>query len=182
MGQTRVVERAPLLGHPHRAAAEVGDEPLGDRVLVGAGGEAEHAAVEPVEVDLGAGEGHRRVQRHGPRADGGGRGEHGEAVPAGGVHDVLPGAQRAAVGEHADDVAEHVVGHGEEQQVGGARHGAGLVGRDAGQQGRHPAAGGVGLTGGGHDLVTGGAQPGGQDGADAAGADDADAQARAGLV
>ncbi len=37
-------------------------------------------------------------------------------------------------------------------------------------------AGGVGLAGGGHDLVAGGAQGGGQDGADATRADDAHPQ------
>ena len=51
MGQARVVERAHLLGHPRRAAAEVGDELLGELALGRAGGQAEDAAVEPVEVD-----------------------------------------------------------------------------------------------------------------------------------
>ena len=95
-----VVERAPLLGDPHRAAAEVGDELLGERALGRAGGDAEDAAGEPGQVDGGAGEGHRRVQRDGPGADRGGRLEDGEAVPAGGVHDVLALVDRAAGAEH----------------------------------------------------------------------------------
>ena len=43
----------------------------------------------------------------------------------------------------------------------------------AGQEGRDPGAGGVGLARGGHDLVAGVAEGGRQDGADAAGADHA---------
>ena len=83
-----------------------------------------------------------------------------------------------AGGEHGDDVGQHVVGDGQQEQVAGAGDGRGLLDGYAGQQGGDPAAGGVGLTGGGDDLVAGGAQGGGQDGADAAGADDADAQDR----
>ena len=56
-----VVERPPLLRHPHGAAAEVGDQLLGEAALVGAGGDAEDAARQSRQVDGGAGEGHRRV-------------------------------------------------------------------------------------------------------------------------
>ena len=47
----------------------------------------------------------------------------------------------------------------------------GLRSGHAGQQRGGPVAGRVGLTGGGDDLVAGGAERGGQDGADATGAD-----------
>ena len=77
-----------------------------------------------------------------------------------------------------DDVGQHVVGDGQQQQVAGARDGGGLVAGDAGQQGRDAVAGGVGLAGGGDDLVAGGAQRGGEDGTDATGADDADLAGR----
>ena len=170
-----VVERAAVLGHPHRAAAEVGDERLGERLLGVAGGDAEDAAGEPVEVEVGAGEGHRGVQRDRAGTGGGRGGEHVEPVPARGVHDVLAGADRAAGGEHLDDVAEHVVGDGQQQHVAGAGDGARLERGYAGQQRLDAGAGGTGLTGGGDDLVAGRAEGGGQDGTDASGADDADA-------
>ncbi len=126
-----VVERAHLLGHPHRRAAEVGDQRLDEGALGGVGGEAEDRAGQPVEVDRGAGERHRRVHRGHPGADRAGRLEDGQAVPAGGVHDVLALVQGTAVGEHRDDVAEHVVGDGEEQQVAGPGHVGRLAPRDA---------------------------------------------------
>ena len=47
--------------------------------------------------------------------------EHPEAVAAAGVHDVLAGAEGTAGGELGDDVLEHVVGHGQQQHVAGAR-------------------------------------------------------------
>ena len=103
--------------------------------------------------------------------------EHGEAVPAGGVHDVLALADGAGGAEHRDDVGEHVVGDGEQQQVAARGRRRSAWQRYAGQQRRDAAAGGVGLAGDGDDLVAGGAERGGQDGADAAGADDADPQA-----
>ena len=118
--EPRVVERAPVLGHPHRAAAEVGDQLLGD------GSRSSAPAVTPntqpasrAQVDVGAGEGHRRVHGDQCGADGGGRLEHGQAVPAGGVHDVLARPDRAGGAEHRDHVGEHVVGHGQQQQVAG---------------------------------------------------------------
>ena len=116
------------------------------------------------------------MERDRAGADRGGRLEHGQAVAAGGVHDVLAGVDRAAGREHGDDVGQHVVGDGQQQQVAGAGDRGGLLGRDAGQQRGDPAARGVGLTGGGDDLVAGAAEGGGEDGSDPAGADDADPQ------
>ena len=130
------------------------------------------ALAQSGQVDLGAGEGHRRVQRDRARADGGGIGQDGQSVAPLVWDDVLALVDRAARTEHRDDVGQHVVGDGEEQQVGGPRSVAGLDHRGAGQEGLDAAAGGVGLTGGGHDLVARGAQRGGEDGADAACAHD----------
>ena len=42
--ETGVVERALVLGHPHRAAAEVGDQALGELAVGLVGGDAEDAA------------------------------------------------------------------------------------------------------------------------------------------
>ena len=105
MGETGVVERALALRHPQRDAAEVGDQALGVLPLVVAGGHAEHAAGEAVEVELGAGEGHRGVHRDRAGADGGRRLEHGEAVATRGVADDLALADRAGADERGHDVA-----------------------------------------------------------------------------
>ena len=175
MRQAGVVERAHLLGHPGGAATQVGDEPGGELALLRARGEPEGGAGQAVEVDLGPGEGHRRVDRQDLGADRTGRLEDRQAVPAGGVGDVLPRTDRARGGHRGHDVVEHVVRDGEQQQVAGARDVGGLEGGDARQQRGDPRAGGVGLTGGGHDVVgVGGcaAERGGEDGADASGADD----------
>ena len=117
------------------------------------------------------------MHREHVRADVGGRLQDGQAVPAGGVRDVLPRADRARRGELGDDVAEHVVGDGEQQQVAGAADGGGLASRDARQQRLDAGAGGVRVTGDGHDLVTCGAEGRGEHGTDAAGPDDTDAGA-----
>ena len=98
----------------------------------------------------------------GARADGGGRLEDGEAVATGGVDDVLALADRAGRAEHRDHVGEHVVGDGEQQEVAGAGDVGGLGDGYAGQQGRDAPAGGVGLAGGGDDLVARAAEGGGQ--------------------
>ena len=74
MCQTRVVEGAHLSGtQVGRAAAEVGDERLGEATLALAGGEPEDRAGEPVEVQRGPGERHRRVHRDHAGADPAGR-------------------------------------------------------------------------------------------------------------
>ena len=177
VGEPCVVERAHLLGHPVGAATEVGDQRRGDLALGFGGGEAEDAALEAVEVDGGAGEGHGRVHRDDVGADRGGRREDGEAVAAGGVHDVLALADRAAGGQHGDDVVEHVVGDRQQEQVAGPGHGAGLVDGDAWEEGIDAVPRGIGLPRGGHDVVSGGGQLGGQDRADASRADHTHAEA-----
>ena len=127
VGETCVVERALVLGDPHRAATEVGDELLGDGPLRLAGGDAEDAPRSrgrstsvPVKVIAGC-----RAIGRAPTAAA--SAEHGEPVGAAGVDDELTLADRAARGQHRDDVGQHVVGDGEEQQVGGTRSIAGLV-------------------------------------------------------
>ena len=114
------------------------------------------------------------MHRDRPGAHGGGRLEHREAVPAGGVADHLAGADGAGADELGDDVLEHVVGHGEQQQVAGPGDGGRLGDAHPGQQRGDALARGGGLTGGGHDLVTGAPQSGGQDGTDTAGTDNPD--------
>ena len=98
-GEGRVVERTVLLRDPLGLPAHLDDQGLGGQPQLLGGGDAEGAAGEPLHVDLGAGEGHRRVQgqRQGARAAR--RVEHGGPVPPGGVHEELSGPDRAGLGE-----------------------------------------------------------------------------------
>jgi hypothetical protein len=127
---------------------------------------------QPGKVQLGAGEGHRRVQGHHVRTQVPGRLEHGEAVASGGVGDVLPLPDRTRRGEHRDHVGQHVVGDGQEEQVARAADRAGLAHRHTGQQGLDAGAGGVGLAGCRGHLVACSAESCGEHGTDSAGTDD----------
>jgi hypothetical protein len=91
------------------------------------------------------------------------------------VGDELAVTERTAGGQHRGDVAEHVVGHGEQQQVAGPGDVGGLGEGNAGEQRRGTVPGGVGLGRRRDDLVAGGSQRGGQHRTDTTGADDAGA-------
>ncbi len=178
MREGRVVAGALLLGHVHDLGTEVGGEPLADGTAARTGGESEHDAGQPLEVEVGAGERHGGVQGDGQRALLGGGRQHAGAVPAAGVHHHLAGAQRSGGGELLDEVCQRVVGHGEQQQVGCARDGDGRLRGEVGKQRAEPHPGGARRPGRRYDVVAGGTQGGGEDGTDAAGADDADAVRR----
>ena len=129
-----MVERPLVLGDPDQAAAELGDQRLGERgVSRLVGGDAEGAArAAGGEVDVGAGEGHRGVQREHVRR----RRRRPAAAPRGRAgrrcaRRTGPAPDRAGRGQHRDDVGEHVVGDGEQQQVAGAADRGRLVERDA---------------------------------------------------
>ena len=110
----------------------------------------------------------------GAGADGGGRLEHGEAVPAGGVaRRTGPRGWRRLPTSMVTTLASMSSGTVSSSRSQARATAVGL--RDAGRRaaGSRCGAGGVGLAGGGHDLVAGGAERGGQDGADATGADNA---------
>ena len=176
-GRACACPRAPRPARPPRSATSRSASARSAAL----GGDAEDAAGQPRQVDVGAGEGHRRVQRRRTWAPTLGRGlEHGEAVPAGGVHDVLArrGSRRCAA-SMATTLASMSSGTVSSSRSHARATAVGLRDGYAGQQRRDAVAGGVGLTGGGHDLVAGGSRSGGrQDGADAAGADHADPQER----
>ena len=91
MGERGVVARAVRLADPHRLAAHLDDERLGDRRSALGRGDAEAAVGQPVEVHRGAGEGHRRVQRQGEDVLRRAPAQHADAVAAAGVDDDLPG-------------------------------------------------------------------------------------------
>ena len=89
-----------------------------------------------------------------------------------------PGAPGAGVGQPGHERAQHVVGHGQQHEVGRGDH---LVGGQDGHAGQHalgPLARLRRHPAGGDDLVPGPRQRGPERAADPSGADDADAQPR----
>lgn len=102
--------------------------------------------------------------------------EHGGPVPAGGVHEELPGTHGPGRDEALDQPGQGVVGDGEEHQLGPLQHLRGGEEGDAGQHPVGPAPGGVGHAGDGDGVVPGLLQGAGQRGPDAAGADDSDGE------
>jgi hypothetical protein len=96
------------------------------------------------------------------------------------VRDELAGLQRAGVGEPGDQAGQGVVGDGEQHQAGAARH---LVAGSTGTPGSSVAgalAGGVGDRETATTSWPARASAAPEHGADAAGTDDADAQAGGG--
>jgi hypothetical protein len=108
----------------------------------------------------------------------GGRRQHTRAVAAAGVHHDLAGTDPAGGREPLDQVGKGIVGHGQQQQVGRPGHRDGGPRAEVGKQRLEPHPGGGGRPGRRHHGVAGLAERGGEDGADAAGADDADPVAR----
>ncbi len=171
-----VVERARLLGDPLGLAAHLDDEGLGREPQLIGGGDAEGAAREPLDVDGGAGERHRGVQRERQRP-GPQRGvQHPGPVPPGGVDEELARPYGAGLDEALDQRGQHVVGDGQEHQLGAGQHLGGLHQGHIGEQGRGAAAGGVGDAGHGDRTVSGELERRGEGGSDPARADDADGE------
>ena len=120
--ERRVVQRAQLLLDPLRVGAHLDDQRLRDRAQRLRRGDAEARADQPGQVLAAAGERHGRVQRQRQRARPGRRVEHRDAVPAAGVHQQLAGCDVAGRGEALDQAGQHVVGHGQQRQLGGGQH------------------------------------------------------------
>jgi hypothetical protein len=118
---------APLLvGDPGRSSTQLGDQLLPELTRLRIRRQCHGAAGQPVEVDVGAGEGHGRVQRD--RSCSGcshGR-QYVDAVPAADMHDDLPVAYDAGCRELGGHRCQGVVGHGDEHDVGIAGHGDGV--------------------------------------------------------
>src|SRR3954463_14833302 len=95
-------------------------------------------------------------------------------MASGGVADDLPLTDGAGADELGDDVLQHVVGHGQQEQVAGAGDVGGLGLAYAGQQRVDAVQRGRGVTCSGHDVVTSAAECRRQYGADTAGTDNPD--------
>jgi hypothetical protein len=171
-----VVQRARGLGDPDGLGAHLDDAPRG--LVAVRGGDAEAAGGDALEILGATGEGHHGVQGERQRAVLGGGGEHVDAVRATGVHDDLPGAQRASGGEAAEHAGQGVVGQGEQDQVGAGDDLVRRQQRDTGQQVLRAPHGLGGDPGGGRDRVAGPGEGGPEHRADPAGGDHADGQAR----
>ena len=103
-----------------------------------------------------------------------GRLEDGQAVPAGGVHDVAgPRGCAPLSASIVTTLASMSSGTASSSRSQALRDGGRLAARHAGEQLGDPPTRGVGLARGGDHVVAGGAECGAQDGADAACADDA---------
>ena len=102
-----------------------------------------------------------------------------QAVPAAGVHDVLTGTDGSGCDEH---LARHCRARRREPSAAADRRlwrpQSAWRRATPGKHRLDPGARGIGLTADGDDLVAGAAQSGGQNGADAASADDADPKQR----
>ena len=129
VGETGVVERALLLGDPHGRPPRSATRRLGERPARRrrrsrrrrSRRSRSRSTSVPVKVIAGC-----SASGRAPTAVAGR--EHGEAVPARGVHDVLAGrGSRRTRTSIVTTLREHVVGDGEQQQVAGARDGGRLV-------------------------------------------------------
>ena len=106
-----------------------------------------------------------------------GRLQHPDTVATARVDDDLPRPERARRRQPGDETGEVVVGHREEDEVGGCNDVRHLDDRYAGEQVSGPRPGRLAHRGHRDDVVTGPRQRGTEDGTDAAGADDADPEA-----
>ncbi len=176
-GQSRVVERTGLLRDPLRLAAHLDDQRLGGQPQLLGGGDPEGAAREPLDVDGGAGERHRRVERE-RQGPGPQRGVQDPGpVPPGGVDEELPRPYGTGLREPLHQPRQRVVGDGQQHQLGAGQHLGGRHDGHIGEQSGRAAPGGVGDPGDGHRAVTGELERGGECGTDAARSHDADGEA-----
>ena len=104
-----------------RLAAHLDDQRLGRGLQRFRRGHPEADPGQPVEVVRAPGERHDRVQRQRQRAAHGGGLQHGGAVPAAGVRQQPPGQRRVGRGQPGHQAGQHVVGHGEQDQVDGGQ-------------------------------------------------------------
>ena len=88
VGERGVIERPGLLPDPERLTADLEHQRLGHGIADVVGrGDAEARPGEPDDVLVGTRERHRGVDRQRDAAELGQRGQHADAVGAGGVHD-----------------------------------------------------------------------------------------------
>ena len=125
VGETGVVERAHLLGHPDRACRRGRRRAARRPRARPRRRSGRRRSREPVEVDRGAGEGHRGVQRDDPGADRAGRararrGRGGRRC----ARRTGPRGARRCRPASATTLASMSSGTVEQQQVAGARDGA----------------------------------------------------------
>ena len=178
-GERRVIERTRRLRHPHRLAAHLDDERLGDRAQLLERGHAERRAGQPVEVLGASGEGHHRVQGEREHAAGRRGVEHPDALRARGVRRRAGPARQAPVSA-SPATSRRRTSSGTASSTKSAAATVSSAGSTRSTRehplgpapglGRHPADG--------DDLVAGAGERGAQRAADPADPDDPDAQPR----
>lgn len=100
--------------------------------------------------------------------------QHPRPVPPGGVDEQLARPYGAGLGEALDQRGQHVVGDGQQHELGAGQHLGGLHHGHVGEQLGGAAPGGVGDTGHGDRAVPGELEGCGEGGSDPARPDDAD--------
>ncbi len=177
IGQGRVVDHPSRLRHPHRLSAHLDDQGLCDGAYRVCTGHRERTVGETVEVHAGAGERHGRMEGQPEGPDPRSGLEDADAVAAGRMRHELPRVQGTGLDESRDQTGKHVVGNGQQDEVGVSGDLVGGQHRDSGKQcvGTQPRE--VGDCGHRDDLMPRATQGRTEDGADAPGTDDAHTQA-----
>ena len=168
----QLVERAELV------LISVPDDVLPELVA----GLAATKAWQPGQVEAGAGEGHRRVQRERDRPTAHRGLQYPPAVPAAGMHHELPGLPGPGGGQAGDQIRQGIVRHGDQDEFGPLDDLRDFQHRDTGQQRirTFPAGGRHGTDP--DDRVPGGPQGRGEHRADPARADHPDPEPARALV
>ena len=178
MRERRVVDRPVLLLDPDRLTAHLEDQRLTEGAQGLQRGHREAAVDEPVQVDGRAGERHGRMEGERQGLAGDRRLKDGDAVDAGGVDDDLARMEGAGGRQPGHELGKRVVRDREQHELDGADDLPDRQDRYAGKQGRCPLQRPLAHRGDTDDAVPGLTQRRAQDGADPAGTDDPDAEAR----
>ncbi len=181
-GEPGVVERAVLLLHGDRLATHLQHEGLAERFELLDGGDREARVPEPVQVDRGPGERHRRVHGERENTEPSGRLEYADAVAPARVDHHLTRPEGADRGQAGDQPGKGLVGDGEQHEVGGTDDLGHVEQGYAGEQVGGPGQGRLAHGSHRHDPVTGPVESRAEDGADAPGTDDAHREPRRVLV
>lgn len=177
VGQRRVVDHARLLRDPDGLSAHLDDERLSHGANRLGARHREGAVGKTVEVHTGAGERHGRMEGKAQGTDPRRRLKHSNTVTAGGMRHELTGVQGPCLDEAGDQTRQHVIGNGQQDEIGvtgdqvSGQHG------NSREQCVGPQPGEVGDGRNGDDLVPSTAKSGAEDGAHPPGADDTHPQA-----
>jgi hypothetical protein len=144
VGESRVVQGTVGLGDHDRLGPDLHREGLRHRQDPGPGGDRDRAPDQPGQVTLGAGEGHGRVQGHGPGAGVLERCEHLGAEASCGVDEDLSSGGDPGPGDPVGQSRQLVVRDGEQHQFAAGHDRGDVQHRDPGQEDGRAFPGGIG--------------------------------------